>query len=62
MERGFISLQNMPESYFLCYLDWDQKRWNGPCIYPSGDYEKDLAIIQDFYRGMKGKHIDQFNL
>ena len=63
-KRGFYFIAEYAEvPIFLCYLDWGTKKGGiGPCIYPSGDYEKDLAIIQDFYRGMKGKHIDQFNL
>ena len=33
-------------------------------IYPSGDYEKDLAEIWDYYRSRKvmGKHPELFNL
>lgn len=33
-------------------------------IYPTGDYEKDLAEIQDYYKSIKvmGKHPEQFNL
>ena len=47
----------------LCYINWGEKTGGiGSTIYPSGDYEKDLQQIQDFYRGMKGKHPDQFNL
>ncbi len=63
-KRGFYFIAeyaNVP--IFLCYLDWKTKKGGiGPCIYPSGDYEKDLIIMQDFYRGMEGKHPEQFNL
>lgn len=33
-------------------------------LYPTGDYEKDLAEIWDYYRSIKvmGKHPEQFNL
>ena len=33
-------------------------------FYPTGDYEKDLAEIWDYYKSIKvmGKHPEQFNL
>jgi 1-acyl-sn-glycerol-3-phosphate acyltransferase len=47
----------------LSYLDWKSKTGGvKKVLYPCNDYDKDLKIIQDFYRGMKGKHPDQFNL
>ena len=47
----------------LGYLDWSTKKGGiGPVMYPTGDYDADLIKIEDFYRGMKGKHEDQFNL
>ena len=47
----------------LGYLDWSTKKGGiGPVMYPTGDYDADLKKIEDFYRGMKGKHPDQFNL
>ena len=40
----------------LGYLDYKNKHAGiGPLINPSGDYEKDLAQIQDFYRGITAK-------
>lgn len=45
------------------YLDYKKKIAGiGPVIYPSGDYEKDFAQLQDFYRGLHGKHPEKFNL
>ncbi len=34
----------------------------GPMIQPSGDYDKDLALIWDFYKDVKAKFPDKFNL
>jgi len=31
-------------------------------IYPTGDFEKDFGHIQEFYRGIQGKHPERFNL
>lgn len=63
-KRGFYFIADYAQvPIFLSYLDWGTKRGGiGICVYPSGDYEKDLEIIQDFYRGMKGKHPEKFNL
>ncbi len=40
----------------LGFLDYKTKTGGfGPVIWPSGDIEKDVATIRDFYRGMYGK-------
>lgn len=47
------------------YLDYKKKRISlEKIIYPSGDYEKDLAEIYAYYidRKVMGKHPEQFNL
>ncbi len=42
---------------YLGYLDYSKKHAGiGPRILPSGDYEKDLKEIQDFYRGIVAKY------
>lgn len=47
----------------LSYIDYEKKVAGvGPPFYPTGDIEKDLKEIEDFYRGIKGKHPEQFNL
>lgn len=28
----------------------------GPMLFPTGDVEKDMALIRDFYAGVRGKH------
>ncbi|NLJ82728.1 MAG: glycerol acyltransferase [Bacteroidales bacterium] len=63
-KRGFYFIAEYAQvPMALGYLDWKTKKGGiGPCVYPSGNYEKDLKIIQDFYRGMQGKHPERFNL
>ncbi len=41
----------------LGFLDYSSKTGGfGPLIYPSGDIEKDLREIRQFYKGIKGKY------
>jgi 1-acyl-sn-glycerol-3-phosphate acyltransferase len=45
------------------FLDYKTKTGGiGPVLYPSGDYEADLKIIQDFYKDKKAKYPELFNL
>lgn len=47
----------------LGYIDYKNKEGGiGPTIMPSGDYNKDLKIIEDFYRDKTAKHPEKFNL
>ena len=49
----------------LGFIDYKKKLCSlEKVIYPSGDYDKDLAEIWDYYRSRKvmGKHPEQFNL
>jgi hypothetical protein len=47
----------------LGYLDYGRKEAGlGKAFYPSGDYEKDLAAIQAFYRPMRAKHPERSSL
>lgn len=40
----------------LCYLDFENKIAGiGPTFYPSGNFEKDIEEIKNFYRTIKGK-------
>lgn len=40
----------------LGYIDYERKVGGiGPVIIPSGNYEKDLKMIKDFYRDKKGR-------
>ncbi len=47
----------------LCFIDFETKIAGiAPPFYPTGDVEKDFKEIEDFYRGMKGKYPEKFNL
>lgn len=41
----------------LCYLDFEKKVAGiGPTFYPTGNMEKDMEEIKNFYRNIKGKY------
>jgi 1-acyl-sn-glycerol-3-phosphate acyltransferase len=45
----------------MAYLDYAQKRGGlGPALQPSGDIEKDMALVKAFYTPIQGKHADRF--
>ena len=47
----------------MAYLDYTDKRGGlGPALLPSGDIEKDMAIVKAFYAPIKGKNADQFEV
>jgi 1-acyl-sn-glycerol-3-phosphate acyltransferase len=47
----------------LAYIDYEKKIGGiGPLVYPSGDYEKDMHLIQEFYRGITPKYPEKFYL
>jgi 1-acyl-sn-glycerol-3-phosphate acyltransferase len=47
----------------LAFIDYATKTGGiGPLFYPTGDYEKDIVVIQDFYRGKTGRHPERFSL
>jgi 1-acyl-sn-glycerol-3-phosphate acyltransferase len=47
----------------LSYIDYERKVAGvGPPFYPTGDADKDLKEIEDFYRGIKAKYPEQYNL
>lgn len=47
----------------LSYIDYGRKVAGvGQPFYPTGDIEKDLKEIEDFYRGRKAKYPEKFNL
>jgi len=46
----------------LGYADYRRKECGiGRMFFPTGDYERDLAEIKDFYRDMTGKHPENYN-
>lgn len=47
----------------LGFLDYEKKEGGiGELLIPTGDFEKDFKIVEDFYRGHKAKHPERFNL
>lgn len=47
----------------LTSIDYKKKEGHfGPVIFPSGDYEKDLKKIEEFYRGVNAKYPEKYNL
>jgi len=49
----------------LCfgYLDYENKVAGiGGVLHPTGNIEEDMAIINDFYRNIKGKYPEKFSL
>jgi 1-acyl-sn-glycerol-3-phosphate acyltransferase len=62
--RGFYEIAMKAEVPIACvYIDYRKREVGlGLVLHPSGDYAKDLAIIQDFYRDKKPRHPDRFNL
>ncbi|MBA4502538.1 1-acyl-sn-glycerol-3-phosphate acyltransferase [Marinobacterium marinum] len=45
----------------LGYLDYDKKEAGvGKVVYPSGDLDKDLRTILDFYNGVSPKHPERY--
>ena len=45
----------------MAYMDYHQKVSGlGPVFTPSGDVEADMAVIKQFYGGVKGRNADQF--
>lgn len=63
-KKGFYYIANKAEvPIVLGFIDYQKKRCGfGPILNPSGDYDADWKKIEDFYRGMKGKYPEKFNL
>jgi len=63
-KKGFYMIALEAGVPIACsYIDYGKKAGGiGPIVIPSGNFEDDLDIIQDFYRGMKAKHPERFNL
>ncbi len=63
-KKGFYYIAlNAKVPIFLGYLDYKKKEGGvGPCIIPTGDYEKDFAVIESFYRNITPKHPERSNL
>lgn len=63
-KKGFYNIAvkaNVP--IVLGFLDYKKKEGGiGPTIYPSGDFDKDFAVIKKFYRDKSACHPENFNL
>nr|WP_276553266.1 1-acyl-sn-glycerol-3-phosphate acyltransferase [Acinetobacter courvalinii] len=47
----------------LAYMDYAKKKTGvGKIVYPTGDYEKDMAEIMAFYAGIQGKFPEKFSV
>lgn len=47
----------------LSHIDFKTRTLGvGKMFYPTGDYEKDMVEIEQYYRGMRGQNKGQFNL
>ncbi|MBK9291076.1 MAG: 1-acyl-sn-glycerol-3-phosphate acyltransferase [Bacteroidetes bacterium] len=63
-KRGFyyIALRaNVP--IVIGFIDYKRRVGGfGPVIYPTGDFDVDFKIIQDFYKDKTARHPEKFNL
>lgn len=57
-KKGFYYIaQGAGVPIVMCYLDFEKKTAGiGPVFYPTGNIEKDIEEIKNFYRGIKGKY------
>jgi 1-acyl-sn-glycerol-3-phosphate acyltransferase len=63
-KKGFYYIAQKAEvPIIFSFLDYGKKEVGiGPMLDVTGDFEKDFKKIEDFYRGMKGKFPEKFNL
>ena len=63
-KRGFYYIAELAQvPVVLGFIDFKTKRCGyGPSFIPSGDFDKDWPLLENFYRGMQGKKKGCFNL
>ena len=63
-KKGFYYIaQKANVPIIMSFLDYGNKRVGiGPMLHTTGDIKKDFKVIEDFYRGMKARHPEKFNL
>ena len=63
-KRGFYYIAELAKvPVVLAFIDFKTKRCGyGPSFTPSGDFDKDWPMIEEFYRGMQGNTPGRFNL
>lgn len=63
-KRGYYYIAekaNVP--VVMGFLDFKKKEMGfGPWFYPTGNYEEDWKLMENFYRGITAKHPDRYNL
>lgn len=62
--RGFYAIAMEADVPIGCvYLDYRKREIGlGMVFHPTGDFEKDLLVIQSFYRDKVARHPDRFNM
>ena len=63
-KKGFyVIAQGANVPIILGFIDYKKRRCGAERVfYPTSDYEKDLAEIWDYYKDVKAKHPEGFNL
>ncbi|MDR1726230.1 MAG: 1-acyl-sn-glycerol-3-phosphate acyltransferase [Bacteroidales bacterium] len=63
-KKGFyVIAQKANVPIYLSFLNYKKKiASSGELFFPTGDYEKDLAYIQNFYRDKEAKYPENFNM
>lgn len=65
-KKGYYYIaQKSRKPIFMAWIDYEKKTCGvnkQNKIVPSGDYEKDFAIVQEFYKNIRAKHPENFNL
>ena len=63
-KRGFYYIAELAQvPVVLGFIDFKTRRCGyGPSFIPSGDFNKDWPMIENFYRGMQGRKKGHFNL
>ena len=63
-KRGFYYIAQKAEvPIILSFLDYGKKEVGiGPVLNVTGDIDKDMKTIKDYYRGMQGKYPEMFSL
>lgn len=63
-KRGFYYIaQSAGVPVSMGFLDYKKKEGGfGKSFYPSGNFEEDLKIMEDFYSSKTAKHPERFNL
>lgn len=63
-KKGYYFIAQHSEiPVYFGFLDYKKKLGGiGPGLIPSGDYDKDLKIIEDFYMDIHARHPEKFSL